>query len=187
MDKIEKTTTEKAIGEVIQSLFANLNTESREKYGEQVNEIFNSLTEKNNLKSMDNFHFSTTYEFEEILDLLLKKIYPNLTEEQFSKVSFIYLNHSFFKNQVHSLIKIMDGWVCSSDKTRWIMENYLHYVLTGKFEEKTNGEKTYWEPLYGTSMEWMEFCEGVRFLYYGKVDKFLVQYGNLIKCEHSPT
>ena len=173
---------QKAIVDVIQNLMSNLNNESNNKYYTIAETFLSNLSDKakKSLNDPEDFYFITSYEYQQMLETLIKQVYPNLSEDVFYKICFLYKHYSFIEHQVTSLIKILDGWICSHDKVSWIIKNYLNYILTGNIKEKSM-EYKYWEPEKGSMEDWMDFCDSIRHLYYGKMNMFLPHYKKLIE------
>ena len=113
---------------------------------------------------------------------LLKRVYPEANRRHISKISFIYQHYDFLNHQVKGLVDLEMG-MCA-DKSRWLIQRYLNYVLTG---EKVNIPITeepahkYWHPDFGSADEWYEFMESIEEFYYGNVTRFLKAYEVLSK------
>ena len=176
---------EKEINTVINSLFDGFNKESQENYGQLMKTFLENMNEpqRKSMASPENFNLFTTFPFEQAIEVLVKIIYPNISEKQFNDIRFLFLHYSFFEHQVTSVIKTTEGSICSHDKVAWIIRVFLKYILTGKLIQKTNSDEQYWEPKNGSMEDWMEFCSNIKFLYYGQLDKFLNSYKKLIVKE----
>ncbi len=113
---------------------------------------------------------------------LLKRVYPQANRAQISKISFIYQHYDFLNHQVNRLVDLEMG-MCA-DKSRWLIQRYLNYVLSGEKVDIPITEEPahkYWHPDFGTIDEWIEFMDSVEEFYYGNVTRFLKSYEILSK------
>lgn len=95
---------------------------------------------------------------------LIKRVYPELNEEQYSRIHFIYKNYDLLSHQIKTLADMGRGGC--ADVSRWIIEQYL-IKCTGEVPENyPEGSDKFWHPSFGTIYEWMELCENVYWFFY---------------------
>lgn len=99
------------------------------------------------------------------------------------KPNFIYLHYDFLEHNIRELCILREGSCCCADKSRSILEIYLEYSLTNKIPEFDANKENYWIPKFGTYQEWINLCDGLYELYYGKTETYLRAYQTLIQTE----
>ena len=160
--------------------------ENQEKYGETAEYIVELLKSSNyNFSDPDIFNCMFDFQLEQMLELVTAQLHDPVEKsiKDKHKPEFIFLNYSFLKSNIEKLIdKKMNDTSCIADKSRYILKIYLNYSLTGKILEDCF-EEHFWIPKFGTNQQWIDFCDGLYYLYYGNNDKYLASYGELINSE----
>lgn len=100
-----------------------------------------------------------------------------------NKPNFIYLHYDFLESSIRELCVLRGGHTCCADKSRYILEMYLDYSLTGNIPEFDPSIEHYWIPKFGTYQEWIDLCDGLYKLYYGKTEQYFKSYNTLIQAE----
>lgn len=90
------------------------------------------------------------------------------------KLTDLVMNYGFFDNTLSELIKKKEGWACSVDKSRWLIRQWVKWMLEGEMPDMTIGEKCYWKPHFGSAQQWIDFMEGLSFLLYGRPEKYII-------------
>ena len=113
-----------------------------------------------------------------------KKLYDK------NRYIFVYSNYSFLKNNIECLIATREGNSYSADKTRFVLDTYLAYTITGNVEkfnvegiEYEEGENEYFIPKFGTAKEWIEYCNGLYELYHGRTTRYYNSCKALLESE----
>ena len=122
----------------LEALFKAIVSESGT-YGEAVVNISNTLKEQyqNVLKGPEEFSALFIYKVETIIESVAEQFYnkgENKMEDKY-KPTFIFTNYGFLENHIESLVKKREGFGCSADKSRHILNKYLKYALTGEVKE----------------------------------------------------
>jgi hypothetical protein len=99
------------------------------------------------------------------------------------KPDFIYLNYDFLEHNIRELCELREGSCCCADKSRSILQMYLKYSLTGEIPEFNPDIENYWTPNFGTHQEWIDLCDALYHLYYGKTEQYFRAYNALIQTE----
>lgn len=135
-----------------------------------ISELINEYGD--HLRDTSSFDGLINYEVEEFLDLMVRSLYPDLDDNKFYKVSFLYQHRKFYEQQLEYLIEANEGIPCVSDKSDWLIESYLEYLLRGvplEFSEKTH----FWQPGFGTSTEWIGLMDSLIEMYHGSPLNYL--------------
>lgn len=91
------------------------------------------------------------------------------------KYIFVYSNYDFLNSNIECLIAMKEGNPYSQDKTRFIINVFLNYTITGEilnFKCEEDEDKKYQIPKFGTMEEWVGFCGGVYELYHGQTKRY---------------
>jgi hypothetical protein len=155
--------------------------------GKDIANIADTLKEKYNrvLKGPEQFSVLFIHDIEQTVRAVAEQFY-NKSESKMKdtyKPTFIYTHYSFLERHLEQLIESKDGHACSADKSRHILKKYFVYAQTGKVDEFKMEKGAYWEPRFGTALQWMEFCDGIYQLYYGKIELYLKAYSQLLSEE----
>ena len=119
----------------------------------------------------ERFLYALSYPLERVVDGLLQTVLPGKREAHFILKQYQFLNVHFQK-----VIQRRDGFCCSGDKSRTILDRLLQYYLTGKEVAFDPGEQyTFGHPttVFTAHREIVEFFEGLYALYYGNPELYL--------------
>ena len=165
------------IGMIFESLISARNTEIQDVYGELLDKMSTNLP----LDNANEFSALVTHPINEILSHLIMSVNPNLpSEERADDLQFLYLQYDFLKYHLDRIMVQKEGSPCSSDKVYWLLYVYKLYLSTETVPDMTIDKKTYWKPHFGTGKQWMSFIESLEGLYYGKPEKYLINYHELL-------
>ena len=106
-------------------------------------------------------------------------VLPGKRETHFILRQYRFLNLHFKK-----IIQRREGFGCSGDKSRAILDRLLQYYLTGKEVVFNSGERyTFGHPttVFTTHREIVEFFEGLYSLYYGNPELYLKALKNALE------
>lgn len=92
-------------------------------------------------------------------------------------------DYDFLEHNIRELCVLREGSGCCADKSRYILKMYLGYSLAGETPEFNPDIEHYWMPKFGTNQEWINLCDGLYHLYYGRVDQYVKSYHALIQAE----
>lgn len=137
------------------------------------------------ISNPEKFNLNLGYKLERILKGISKNLYKieNVNIKDRNKPSFIFTQYSFLEHNITSLCVLKEGSGCSADKSRFILNMYLNYSLTGEIPEFDPSIEKFYIPKVGTYQEWMDLCDGLYNLYYGKTEKYLKAYHKLVTSE----
>jgi len=144
--------------------------------GKENVELYKKLIEQNGIKKIDDvddFYIMMIYPYEKFLKGLIQvEISKN------DEVKFLLLQYNFVEYQFQKIIVDVEGSACSADKSRTIMRRIFDWLNKGeKIEFNYEGEYTYHLPktVFTTHEEITEFYDGVKNLYYGHYQKYLIE------------
>lgn len=174
----------KEIGNVIGGLADAFQKESEEKYGQHVIEL---------LEENDHLDIQNPEKFSLFLATTLKRQIDFATKVATSHIKidkkghfslkFVYAHYDFLKSHIDSLIKRHEGWSFSTDKSRWLIDSYVKYIITG--ENPVITEKKYWHPKIGSPEIWMKWMGTLKDLYYGEETEYVGEKKKLIEIYES--
>jgi len=108
---------------------------------------------------------------------------PKDTLKDTHKPNFLYTNYSYMEHHISELCELREGSSCCVDKARFIIKMYLKYALTGEIPDFNPSIEKWNEPNFGTYQEWIDLCDGLYKLYYGKPEDYFKSYNKLIQSE----
>lgn len=121
----------------------------------------------------------TLAEQEEIL-VSLALAHIELDEKEKHKLEFLYTQYEFVEHQLDNFILKFEGFACSSDKVRWLLNNYIIYLT--KNTVAVIDEKKFWHPAYGEVKEWFDWIDTFYLMYYkGEIIPYVQNQMVLIK------
>lgn len=154
------------------------------------NELFKSSLElfkssNVNYSEPENFHSFLVYKLKKALKLLVNSIHEDKIQnvKYKEKLYFIYTNYDFLEHNIEELCVLREGHGCSADKSRSILNMYLNYCISGEIPKFNPDIEKYYMPNFGTYVQWIELCESLYSLYYGKTKKYFEAYNTLIQCK----
>ena len=171
---------EKTMKDVFDSILCSVEKESESLYGDKVNKLIDMHGEK--LLDVEMFDILIGYEYDNIVELCIKRLYADKDIKQgMYKLIFLYKNYKFISYQLRELMIAKEGMACCADKTRWLVNRFKNYIVNSEVPDMTIHKKCYWKPSFGTGEEWMNFCDSLIDLYYGKPQAYLLSLNKLIK------
>lgn len=161
-------------------------TKERNKSRELVKDSLEKLNSSGrNFSNPEDFNFHLVYRLNKGLKEIANTMHSVPIQEikDTSRPDFIYLHYDFLDHNIRELCVLREGNSCCEDKSRSILEMYLKYSLTGKIPEFNPDKENYWTPNFGTYKEWIDLCDGLYSLYYGKTQQYFKAYSTLIQTK----
>lgn len=128
---------------------------------------------------LEGFHFALNYPLGEVVDGLLEREFPGLSD-----VHFLFKQYAFVENHFLRVIEQREGTPLSCDKCSTVLSSLLAHLKTGapiafNFDQTC----TYYLPqvVFRTQAEIVDFFHAVHHLYYGKVEPYLVAWQALLR------
>lgn len=167
-------------------LLNSIVSEERNKTQELIKDSLEKLKSSGfNFSNPENFNLHLVYKLnnaiKEIADTMHEA--PKAGIKDTGKPNFIYLHYDFLEHNIRELCVLREGSGCCADKSRYIIKMYLSYSLTGEIPSFDPSIEHYWMPKFGTNQEWINLCDGLYHLYYGRVEEYIKSYHTLIQSE----
>lgn len=170
---------ESEISKVLNKLFENLEKETDDLnecyYGKFVENLKNYPYDFNN---PDVFNSLVMSRIESVSQYVAKNIMEEKTDNSsdMDKLVFLYTNYDFLIHNIRALIGSKSGLSCVGDQVNFILDCY-RYMLLGKNNNHSDFEnESYSHPKFGTYESWMNFCNGLYELYYGRPNNYRITY-----------
>ena len=172
--------------EVLNHIFNVITNEEKVASEKAIQSIVNELSAEN-IKEMNPEEFNwrigdkvnnRLYEIARVLSST-----PNQNIKNKDKPIFIYVNYDFLEENIRNLCIKREGHSCCADKSREIIRMYMEYCLTEKVRLFNPNEEHYYTPNFGTNDDWINYCDGLYELYYGKPEKYIKTYYTLLQSE----
>lgn len=172
----KKVTTEQLI-QVIGALGDAFNRDAELKHSAACANYIKEYGEM--LLDPENFGLLVTFDLEQLQDILSHNLISaeqntkgvTYTQEQFHALQQLMMNYATIEQQLDVLIVKYEGSPCSADKTRYILNLYRDFIVTG--EEPSFGERChYWIPKKGTCEAWLNFTKSISPFLHGQVDEY---------------
>lgn len=179
----------KPLEKTIDALLLAFQNQAEQKYLEGVQK---TLVEYDYLdirdpEEFDLLMFSTLKEQEGIYaSLALATV--ELEPKRKHRLEFIYTSYDFVMNHLEGFIEEKEGLVCSSDKSRWLLNGYRAYFINGIVEEiPALKERKFWHPKFGEAKDWFSWIDTFYDLYHGEITGYVDSKEKLvIKCTQIP-
>lgn len=144
-----------------------------------------SAMEENGFKlnNPEYFYYSFNFKLERSIRAIIKYFNTNKEVKDESKFNFIYRNYNFLKGHLEDLLVLRTGHSCSADKSRFIINMYVEYTITGLIPDFDPEVEHYWIPTFGDYKDWMDFCDSLYELFYGKPNNYFIAYKKLLEKE----
>lgn len=166
--RIEKEELKKAMTTIFDSILSNAKSEA------QRNPLFEFILDNREwIGDPEEMDIMINYKFKCIIEECVSQTYNS--EDHIIKM--IYTNWSLFDNNVTELTTRLEGVGCCADRGRTIVKSYIKYKITGNLPVWGDN---YGAPKIGTPLQWMNFIEGIANFYYGRPDKYLMAFKELI-------
>lgn len=170
---------------VISSLLKTINSKSDEKTKLLVQEVIEDIHSDPKLKLDNPEYFDTKFnnKLRKSMKLIANSLHkPSECKDKY-KVDFIYLNYRFLENHIRELCILRQGSTCCADKSRYILNMYLNYAKTGEIPEFDSSIEKYYIPKFGDNQMWMNYCDSLYSLFYGRTEKYFKSYNELLHCK----
>ena len=161
---------EEGIKNVLTSLISGFDKENNKKNAE----LIEILKETGLIYNPVRFDLYVNYGLSKVLHGVFKK------EKNKYEISNLFTNYKFYKYHIEKIIIRKEGHACNVDKSRWLLDNYLTYLIEGKELSMEINEKCYWKPRFGTSDDWIRFIKSLDKLYFGDNTDYLIMYSKLM-------
>ena len=178
-DELIPSDIEAQINYVVSGLLSAFENETKDKYNNAINSAVYVLKNIKNIKDPEVYSLFINFKIEEIQKIALKAI--GITE---NTASILFLNYDFFSTHLSQFFEKYEGFTCSCDKSRWVLNRYLEYLNTGKIKPIPK-EKKYWHPQKGETKDYIDFCESLEFLLYGKPENYFKCFNKLLNLYKS--
>lgn len=155
---------------VVEAIFNSSINIEKEELEKSLGDVFDKVVSSHpSLKDMETFDSLVRYKTDNILTFLVGKLNPEIKDIfKICELSFLYLYYDYLNNHLSKIIEQKEGTTCCVDKSRWLIEQYRNYILNNTIPNMQKEKKCYWIPGFGTGQQWMNLCDGLVALYYGK-------------------
>lgn len=170
----------------MKSLFNSIVAEEKSNSQELIKDALEQLkASKIDLSNPEKFNLFLMYKLNNGVKEIARTMHNSPVKEikDTSKPNFIYLHYDFLEHNIRELCVLREGSACCADKSRSILKMYLEYSLTGEIPQFDSSVENYWAPNFGTYEEWINLCDGLYHLYYGKTEQYFKSYSTLIQSE----
>ena len=175
---------DKKLEQCMTSLFNALSAKSEEEAMDLFGQAITHASEsKKKINNPEHFNIYINNKLNKGVKLLADTLHePSVCKDK-NKPNFIYQNYSFLESHIRNLCELREGSSCSADKSRYILKMYLNYSITGEIPEFNPEVEHYWMPNFGDNEMWMNYCDSLYQLYYGKTEEYFKSYKSLMECE----
>ena len=169
---------EKELKNILESIL----NEDSEKVKKDVKELEETLEQtKYDFHDADIYDTIFVYQIRKIIKGIANKYIG--FEDTSGKAEFIYTNYNFVSSHIRKLLEMRTNGSCSADKTRTIISAYLKYLENPENKSIDFTKESFAYPKFGTTNEWIDFCDSLFYLYHGNPEKYFHNYSNLLKAE----
>ena len=170
---------ENEIIEVLNRLFSNIEKENdklNERYLKDLIEEIKKLPYE--LNDPDVFNTIVMFKIDSASEYVVKNIISdNISSDvDMDKLIFLYTNYDFLSYNIRSLISSKCGLSCIGDQVSFILDCYRYMLLNKKDGSLNFEDEHYTHPKFGTYKNWMDFCNGLYELHYGRPNNYRVTY-----------
>lgn len=95
------------------------------------------------------------------------KTEKKVNNEQLYRLSFLYQHYDFFLHNISSLIRKKNGSSGCMERSHALLNAYQRYVIEGRNPETTE------LPHFGTSQQWISYCEALQDMYEGRPENYV--------------
>ncbi|MCU7667818.1 hypothetical protein [Bacillus thuringiensis] len=161
------------LAQTINALSDAFQIESEQKYAAWAESIVKEY-DFLDIQKPEEFSLLLSQTLDEQADLLvhIALSHIDMDSKKKHKIEFTYLQYQFIERHLESIILPFEGLSCSTDKTRWLIDTYIEYLISSNLP--TVEEKKFWHPKHGGVGEWMEWIDSMYDLYYGKFEQYAV-------------
>lgn len=160
-----------ALAGVMNGIITGIAEEDKVLYGQAIKDLVKSPY----LDTPDRFNTFISWTAEEIYtaalsDHLAKK-HPLLDESHRNKLVEVYLQYQLLDEQLANIIEMKETGVCSYDKSGYLINSYMKYVLDGDMAFEKD-DKCFWKPSFGSGQLWIEMIEQILRLKNGNIKAY---------------
>lgn len=119
--------------------------------------------------------------WEELINASVRSAFPDIASEQSRRLAFLYLHADFMHHHLERLFQRFEGLFACSDKTRWVLQCYQDWLVTGVQASWPPDDRKYWHPKTESLEFWLGVCAHLDRLYYGHPDAFLGDLQTLVQ------
>lgn len=168
----------------LECIFKTLTAKSDKEVSDLLIETMNYINEsKMKLDNPDRFNVFINHKLKRGIELIANTLHePSICRDK-NKPNFIYANYRFLEGHIRQLCILKEGSSCCADKSSYILKMYLKYSINGEIPNLNLDLEKYWKPKFGNNELWMEYCDSLYALYYGRTEKYFKAYKELIQCE----
>jgi len=174
--ELSREELEGGLKEVITTILGNSEEEDRN------SPIFQSLLKNiQYLNDAEDFDCMVVYPVRKVINTFVREKYPTnyLAQD-------IYMNYSFFENNLSELCKQFYGFGCCVDKARTLLRFAIKWKQENKMPEfNWEQEYTYQYPKTGTMEQWMNFIIALSHLLRGDYEEYLLAFTSLIETHNN--
>ena len=121
-------------------------------------------------------------QFKESLAKAIMPEYETVEKKDLWKLILLWQDYNTIEHYLSSFISSYEGSCCSVDKGRWLLNNYINYIINKEEPNMKKKEKEYWKPSFGTVEEWFNFIDGYIKSRYSFYPEFLIASAKLIQA-----
>lgn len=114
-------------------------------------------------------HFSmlVSYPMQGVLESSLRLKYPDLDQDKIYDLASLYLNYQIIQEQLDFIFTKSEGMPFSADKSRWVLDRYREWLLSGGIPSFEGEEPGYWVPKHHGAEFWFRVCGSIQSLILG--------------------
>lgn len=174
----------KEIEEGLKNIFNAITAKKDEEVSELLYEAIESIKKSEiELDSPDTFNSFINNELKRVSRLIVEGVCEPFTCIYKDKFNFIYTNYDFLERHIRELCTLKEGPSCCADKSRYILKMFLKYSIDGEIPDFDPRLEKYWIPNFGDDEMWINYCNSLYRLYYGKTDTYFNAYNELLQAE----
>ena len=121
-------------------------------------------------------------QFKEYLAKAIMPEYENVEKKDLWKLILLWQDYNTIEHYLSSFISVHEAICCSVDKGRWLLNNYMNYIINKEEPDMEKKEKEYWKPSFGTFEEWFNFIDGYIKSRYSFYPEFLIASAKLFQA-----
>lgn len=163
----------KDLSDFIESFSNGIKNERMEMFLRVVGE---SGIEKYN--SFEEFYFGVIYDTEQCIESYVRHSISDNDD-----VVFLYCNSQFIQRHFEKVIKMKEGWACSADKSRTMINALISFFTTKKeIVFNYDGEYTYHLPsvVFKDHESILQFYKSIKNMYWGDPELYIAELTKLV-------
>ncbi len=132
----------------------------------------------------ESFGVQVLMPWEELINASVRSAFPDIASEQSGHLAFLYLHADFMEHHLERLFQRFEGLFACSDKTRWVLQCYQDWLVTGIQASWPPEDRKYWHPKTKSLEFWLGVCSHLERLYYGSPDAYILDLSVLAQGDH---